>query len=162
MMTIEELAAYSCVKESTVRDGLKQGSVLKVPGAYYNEQGQLVIPNGSRWPYNKRNAKLDTREKRKDALLEATYHNKYVDASMLNMPEESFHTMISELVEIGLLRENGTSNKFGANAYDTTCLYDQVRSENRLERIKQITNIGSAAAGSFCGAYMNQYYPSQM
>ena len=58
-MTVSELAAVSKVKEKTV----KQNS-NKIAGAT-TDNGVIIFPSGSRYPFNLRGNKLDTAGKAK-------------------------------------------------------------------------------------------------
>ena len=119
-MTVSELATVSHVREKTV---IRNSN--KIAGVLTDNNGIVVFPSGSRYPFNLRGNKLDTAGKRRLALLDATYRYQYIDHEMLHMTSESFSTMISELLRVGYLQENGSDNPYGVNQYDTTIRYEQ-------------------------------------
>lgn len=144
-MTVQELARYSSVNENTIKT-----TPLKVKGATIRDD-EIEIPEGSRWPYDAHRYKFNTREKRIDALLDATDRYRYIDECILGLTKESFQTMLDELIKAELLQPNGSSNQFGANRYDTTVLYNRIRNKRCADRVKIITDILASAAGSFVG-----------
>lgn len=148
-MTIEELAGISHISVRAIKKRAKS-----IPGAKEDKDGIISFPSGSRYPYNLRGYKLDSVEKRRAALLDATYHYRFINHEILKMPEESFNAMTKELLRAGLLRSNGTRNKFGANKYDTTILYDEIKDEEIRKRLRLIAEFVGASLGSFAGAMM--------
>lgn len=154
-MTIRELAAISDVKEASVMRNLR-----KVAGATIDDEGNMTIPEGSRYPYDAHRYKFDTIGKRRVALLDATYHFRYVDHTALHMSVESFKTMITELLNAGYLQANGSNNEFGANRYDTTLEYERIREMSQISKMKNIADAISSAAGHFIGAVGNEFIPA--
>lgn len=150
-MTISELAAISGVKESSVRR-----SIDRIAGTVVDNKGNVTIPAGSRYPYDVHRYKFDTIEKRRLALLDATYHFRYVDHTALHMSAESFETMLAELLCAGYLQPNGSNNEFGANQYDTTLEYERIREMTQFSKMKKIADAISSAAGHFVGAIENE------
>ena len=144
-MTIQDLAKNSGVKEKTIITRLGE-----LPGVT-KDGDEFVIPDGSRWFFDLHRYKLGDRQKRMDALLAATSRFRYVDAKMLNMPQNSFDTMLNELTDAGLLQPNGSDNPYGANRYDTTMKYDQIKDKESKERIRSITEIVSSVVGKIVG-----------
>lgn len=143
-MTVEELSNICNVKCETI-----QRNISSIPGYRY-EDGS--IPNGSRWKYNIRNSKLRNTNDRRYHLLKATDEYKFIDHNMLRMSRDSFNTMIDELVQYGLLTENGTDNYFGANRYDTTMEYSRIKSDRKKSMIQNIAMFIGTAAGSYTSA----------
>ena len=150
-MTISEIAAVSHVKEKTVIRNTN-----KIAGAFTDDNGIAVFPSGSRYPFNLRGNKLDTAGKRRLALLDATYRYQYVDHKMLLMTKESFSTMVSELLRVGYLQENGSGNPYGVNQYDTTIRYEQIRELPRSTQMKRIADDLASIAGHFVGAVISE------
>ena len=146
-MTVEELASISGLKEKTIRK-----NILKVKGARFSDNGRVFIPEGSRYPYSLHRYKLDSIDKRRIALLDATNRFRFVDHNDLKMSKKSFVTMLNELLDQGFLQENGSNNLFGANRYDTTLLYQQNKAEIKKMNLNTITS----AAGHFLGAIINE------
>lgn len=142
-MTIQDLADISCVKLKTAKSQLKN-----VPGI--SSDGE--IPAGSRLPYDVHRYRFNNISKRRDALLQATYHYRYVDHHMLAMEENPFNEMVKELVEAEFLRENGSNNPYGANRYDTTLAYEDIGMMKMAKRIAIIAGkFAGAAAGELMG-----------
>ena len=150
-MTVSDLAAVSYVKEKTV---IRNAN--KIPGVITGKNGKVAFPNGSRYPYNLRSNKLDTAGKKRLALLDATYHYMFVDHTMLHMTSTSFNTMIAELLQVGYLQENGSGNPYGANRYDTTIRYENIRALSRNAQVKEIAYDVASFAGHFCGAFCSE------
>ena len=146
-MTVSELAAVSHVKEKTVIRNTN-----KIAGVLTDDNGIVVFPSGSRYPFNLRGNKLDTAGKRRLALLDATYHYQYIDHDILHMTKESFSTMVNELLRVGYLQENGSDNPYGVNKYDTTMRYEQLRELPRSTQMKRIAAELAVIAGHFVGA----------
>ena len=153
-MTLSELAAISGLKEASVKQNLR-----KVAGTIVDNEGNVTIPEGSRYPYDAHRYKFDTIGKRRVALLDATYHFRYVDHTILHMPVESFKTMVTELLNAGYLQANGSNNEFGVNQYDTTLEYERIREMTQFTKIKSIADAISSAAGHFVGAVGNELLP---
>ena len=145
-MTVSELSIISAISEKQVTKRWKE-----IRGAK-KEDGVISFPEGSRYPFDLHRYKLINQEKRRLALLDAISCYRYVDNVSLKMPEESFKSLVKELCDAGLIRKNGTHNQYGANAYDTTIRYDEIRSHNIRKRISEITNIVASASGHFVGS----------
>ena len=150
-MTVSDLAAVSYVKEKTV---IRNAN--KIPGVITGKNGKVAFPNGSRYPYNLRSNKLDTAGKKRLALLDATYHYMFIDHIMLHMTSASFNTMIAELLQVGYLQENDSGNPYGANRYDTTIRYENIRALSRNAQVKEIAYDVASFAGHFCGAFCSE------
>lgn len=150
-MTIKELADISAVSIKTARQ-----KINTIPGIVRTEDGEYEIPEGSRYPYDVHRYKLDSIGKRCAALLDATYRYRFVDHEILKMPRESFETLIQELLGAGLLRRNGSLNRFGANRYDTTLVYEMMSTKKTNNRIKAIADVIGSASGHFAGALASE------
>jgi len=139
-MTISDLADYSGVTEKRIRENLGgiQGCI--------KSQDDIVFAEGTRFPYNMGNYKLNNRGKRYCALLSATCRCQYIDHKMLKIPKTSFIAMLEELKNAGYLQDNGTGNLFGANRYDTTFQYEQIRQKRVETRIRLISEAIAKAA----------------
>ncbi len=132
-MTIEELAAYSNISVDTVKRNLN-----RIAGVSKEDS---EIPDGSRYPYNLGNSKLKTHEKRCYAMLEATFHYRYIDEKMLGLPRDSFEQHVQDLVALNYLKLNGNDNPYGLNKYNTTLEYANLRRENKYQRARAISSI---------------------
>ena len=62
-MTIEELASISQIKESTVKRNFH-----RIAGVKKLENGTLIIPDGSRYPFDIHRYKLRDIQKRREAF----------------------------------------------------------------------------------------------
>ena len=102
-MSIEEFANLSQYNINTVKKNL-----YKIPGANLED---LTVPEGSRYPYNLRNSKLKDVAERRYHLINATSKYNYIDSNMLHMTDNSFDTMVNELVERGIFQLNGSENQ---------------------------------------------------
>ena len=76
--------------------------------------------------------------------------------TMLHMTSTSFNTMIAELLQVGYLQENGNGNPYGANRYDTTIRYENIRALSRNAQVKEIAYDVASFAGHFCGAFCSE------
>ncbi|MCD7881227.1 MAG: carotenoid oxygenase family protein [Clostridiales bacterium] len=136
-MTIKELSEKCNISEQQIQKRWKD-----IPGIT-KEKGELHIPTGTRYPFDAHRYRFTNIRKRRDALLKATYKNRFVDCEMLKMEKPEFDSMVDELVHEGYLRENGTDNQYGVNKYDTTITYDgmltagnQKKFSNALSTVK--------------------------
>ena len=143
-MTIKELADYSELTERTVKK-----KIDSIKGVTKNENGEYIIPDGSRYPYDAHRYKFKDRGKRIKALLDATHKYRYVDHEILRMPENSFNQMVNELVTCQYLQSNGSENPYGVNRYDTTIQYEE-------NSDKEILNKIASLAGHFAGALADE------
>ena len=149
-MTIEELADFNGIEVATVKKRLGQ-----IPGVELID-GEYVIPDGSRYPYDAHRYKFNDIDKRRRALLDAISKFKYVDSKTLKMTEESFVVMLEELEKAGYIMNNGSSNEYGANKYDTTLLYAQDVELNPKKFMDRIANKISGMAGHFVGGVISE------
>ena len=67
--------------------------------------------------------------------------------------------MLHNLLNAGLIEENGLANHYGANAYDCTELGAQMASEEKWKTIQKIAELIVAAAGHFTGAVISEITP---
>jgi ABC-type branched-subunit amino acid transport system substrate-binding protein len=103
--------------------------------------------------------KFNDEKKRRKALLDATYHYRFVNHDKLHMTEESFNSMIEELCNAGYLKCNNSNNHYGANQYDTTMAYEQLKNQSKRQMSKEIADTIASMAGHFVGAYMSELKP---
>lgn len=127
-MTIRELSEKCNISEQQIQKRWKD-----IPGIA-KENGELHIPIGTRYPFDAHRYRFTNIRKRRDALLKATYKNRFVDHKMLKMEKPEFDSMVAELVHEGYLRENGTDNQHGVNKYDTTIVYDRMLAADNRKR----------------------------
>lgn len=147
-MTVEELAKISQISEKTVRK-----RYAEVKGAD-NSGSDIVFPEGSRFPFDIHRYKMNNMSKRTDALLKAVFRFMYIDAYMLSMTEESFQSLIEELLNADLLNKNGSKNNYGANCYDTTLKYSNIAKMETKKRYSVLASmLGTFASAVISGCY---------
>ena len=56
--------------------------------------------------------------------------------------------MINELIQAGLLIENGSSNPYGANKYDVSMSYSDYSRKEIMKILKDIAKLGGAFVGT--------------
>ena len=134
MMTIDDLAKYSSVSQSTIKRKYRT-----IPGILKEETG-FIIPDGTRYPFDVHRYGFKDMGTRYAALLDATSKNRYIDNEVLCIDEYSFRSMISDLLKVGYLCENGTGNMLGANRFNTTFKYEQIKKERANKRTQTIIN----------------------
>jgi len=147
-MTIEGFARECDLGVKTIKK-----NILRIKGVTVTN-GEVIIPEGSRYSYNLGNSKLNTRERKLHALLKATNNYRYIDNEMLGISSDSFSTMINELIQAGLLIENGSSNPYGANKYDVSMSYSDYSRKEIMKKLKDIAKLG--------GAFVGTYFSSQV
>lgn len=140
-MTVKELSDISGINEKTIIKNYE-----KIPGMQYLDN-KWILPDGSRYPYNLRRNQLKNMEDRVCCLLKATADFKYVDHKMLKMPKEPFDRVLKDLVEYGVLEENENDNMYGANHYDITLKYIEIKHNKKRQNVLLIAEF----IGSFCG-----------
>ena len=149
-MTVSELSKISSISERQIQKNWE-----KIPDAR-KENGIIIFPEGSRYPCDLHRYKFNNQGKRRAALLDAISRYRYVDYTSLRMSEESFKSMIEELTTAELIRKNGASNSYGANGYDTTIKYAEIKGHRITKRITEITKVLASAAGAFVTVYINK------
>ena len=132
-MTISDLANRSGLSDTYVKSKIKTISGVRI------EDGEIYIPEGSRFPYDVSRFRKFTFENCRYIILKATDHNRYVDADMLHLTQAEFNGLIEELVEVQFLRKVESENTYGANEYITTWKFDVIKQERRESVIKSIT-----------------------
>ena len=152
-ITIEEFVIIAGVKQSTIKKNAK-----RIPGLNYIN-GEFHIIDGTRYPGNYKKYKLTNSEKRRYVLLKAISEYKYIDHLSLQVYREQFRDLLQELLDAGLIRENGMPNHYGANAYDCTRKGDEIIKRKQNEAIKEISELVSTSAGHFAGAVISEAYP---
>ena len=152
-ITIEEFVIIAGVKQSTIKKNAK-----RIPGLNYIN-GEFHIIDGPRYPGNYKKYKLTNSEKRRYVLLKAISEYKYIDHLSLQVYREQFRDLLQELLDAGLIRENGMPNHYGANAYDCTRKGDEIIKRKQNEAIKEISELVSNSAGHFAGAVISEVYP---
>jgi hypothetical protein len=152
-VSIGEFLNIAGVKLNTVKKNAE-----KIPGLKY-ENGDFDILSGTRYPGDFQRYKLENSADRRYVLLKAISEYKYIDSTKLKVYPEQFKSFLKELLDAGLISENGLSNHYGANAYDCTKLGDDVlKLGKKSEIIDRITELISSATGHFMGAVISEIY----
>ena len=94
--------------------------------------------------------------KRYIALLDATYSDRYIDYTNLKMEKPAFDSMIDDLLQAGYLKDNGSNNQFGANRYNTTIKYEEMKSLKVTQKINHIVSTVASFSGSLLGTVIKQ------
>ena len=149
MTTITELAKQAKVTEEQIRRRYRD-----IPGITKGENGELIIPDGTRYPARKlRN--ITTQDEKLYALLKAISEYRYIDEHMLAIPVESFNLLINELLAHNWIQPNGINNPYGANGYDATLTGSMLVKKRRKQAVQEIANVIGGAAGAFAGNMIN-------
>lgn len=120
---------------------------------------RFVVLSGTRYPFSLGNYKIDTSAEKRRVMLIAISRYEYIDCYKLRIEHRQFKKMLLDLLNAGLLEENGLSNHYGANAYDCTKLGAQIANEkgkDRWETINRISNMVASAAEHFTGAVISE------
>lgn len=113
-MTVKEFVGmFANCKTPSSKTIIK--NLHKIKG-YDKDNLECPIPNGSRYPFDKRyvskNCDISF------VIAEATYGNRYIDASYFGIYDDQFKRHVDELVEDGILEKNTSNNKYGCNEYN--------------------------------------------
>ncbi len=151
-ITVEEFLNNSGIEESTFNKNHK-----KIPGVVKCSEGYRIL-SGTRYPYNMRNTKLINSDDRRYTLLKAISTYKYISHDELRLEKRQFDDMLKDLIRSGLIRENGLSNHYGANAYDCTASGEDCLRLNKDSALKKLADIVASAGGHFTGALLSEIY----
>ena len=66
--------------------------------------------------------------------------------------------MLRDLLSAGLIQRNNLSNTYGANAYDCTCLGDELINKTGKNAKSELIKTIVSAAGTFSGAVLSQIF----
>lgn len=146
-VSLEEFVNISNVKEKTVIKAIK---IRRIPGATFRD-GEYVILEGTRYPYNIRHTKFKNYDDRRYTLLKAISQLRYIDFRMLKIYPRQFKNLLLGLLNANLIEKNRMCNEFGANAYDITEKGSKYLIGKRRERIMFIAKLVSECAGTFAG-----------
>ncbi len=149
-ISIEEFITIANVKEATIKRNRH-----KIPGLTY-EKGKFDILKGTRYPGDYHRYKLRNSADRRYVLLKAISEYKYIDYLMLKVYHEQFKSLLRELLEAGLIKENHLYNNYGANAYDCTSKGDEVLTQKKERAVTEITKMVVAAAGQVIVAVISE------
>lgn len=152
-MTLKEFCSRSRKTEKTILNRYQKNR-SQFPGVKY-EKGKWTIPDGTRFPYDRRHLAKTSKDKRYH-LLKAIDLYQYIDADMIQLPQESFDVLLSDLITAGLIQENGSTNSYGANKYDCTPKGSEVASMDWKNFASVIKGVGEAT-GVFVGAFSGAY-----
>lgn len=152
-MTIQQFCNISQQREQAILNKYRKCKDC-FPGVRY-EKGSWTIPDGTRFPYDRRHLTKTSKDKRCH-LLKAIDTYRYIDATMLHLPQKSFNLLISDLIAAELIQENGIDNPYGANKYDCTPKGSEAANLNWRDLaifIKETTIAVATVTGAAFGAY---------
>ena len=153
---------YIDFDEFVSKTGLKKATIIRnykrIPGLEKTDNGFRVL-SGTRYffPHIGR-YKLDDAFKKRYVLLKAISMYRYIGHKELRIEKKQFEQMLNDLLSAGLIRPNNLSNNYGANAYDSTLLGDEVLQKKESASMREIINLIAEAAGNYTGAVISQVY----
>ena len=147
---IETFLMIARKSESTIYHRRKE-----IPGLSY-EDGTYTILEGTRYPCDLHRYKIEDSGDRRYVLLKTISANQYICAQDLGLYQKQFENLLEDLLAGGLIRCNGMSNHYGANAYDCTPRGDEVLESNKGQAKKEITELIGIVSGSFIGSVISQ------
>ena len=133
-ITIEEFSNNAKVKIATIKRRYKE-----IPGISKID-GEFVILSGTRYPCRKNNNLKDSYDRRY-YLLKAISEYKYIDHNILRIEHKQFIDMLKDLLSAKLIKRNGLSNYYGANAYDCTSKGEEVLKSKKDISISEISKL---------------------
>ncbi len=148
LVDIETFASRYKIKVETVKKNINQIVGAKKDGKDY------IIPDSARYPYRIGNTSIKTRDDKRYVLLKATSENKFVDEKLIGLSKASFNTLIQELLNQNLLIENGSEDKNGANAYDTSSLADSLLRNGKRRAMVEIGKAVAEIGGKFAAQFV--------
>ena len=129
----------------------------EIPGLLY-EDGTYIILEGTRYPCDLHRYKIEDSGDRRYVLLKTISANQYICAQDLGLYQKQFESLLEDLLLSGLIRYNGMSNTFGANAYDCTPRGDEVLDRGKGRAKKEMAELIGIVSGSFIGSVMSQVF----
>lgn len=150
---IEQLAVNTNKSVNTIKRNYRI-----IPGITKINRNYQVL-SGTRYPFPIKRYSIDTSAEKRRALLIAISRYEYIDCYALRIEQPQFKRMLHNLLNAGLIEENGLANHYGANAYDCTELGAQMASEEKWKTIQKIAELIVAAAGHFTGAVISEITP---
>ena len=145
-VSLEEFEKISGVKIQTIK---KRAS--EIPGLELKNNRVL---KGTRYPFPIGKYKAKDLLGKRYVLLKAISQNRYVDNISLNLYEEQFEDLISELMNAKLIKKNQLPNHFGANNYDITPQGDEWLSSLKSGRIESNALL-SKCIGCIAGEFLS-------
>lgn len=151
-ISIEEFIRIAGVKEVTIKRNRD-----KIPGLSY-ENGEYLIIEGTRYPFNIGRNKMKDSNDRRYLLLKAISENKYIDHNTLGIYNQQFEQFLRDLLDANLIRNNGMQNHYGANSYDCTEIGDRIllnKKTAKTEIAKAIAEVAGTFVGTALGSAAN-------
>ena len=147
---LEEFAGRSGVKVSTLKK-----SWMSIPGIAKTAEG-FVVEEGTRYPYSMRGKTTKpSSAKKRFYILDAIYHEKYIDPTILRCEPVDFSIYVSELIEQGFIQHRECKNQHGTNGYITTTRGDDVFAKRASEAFEEYSRL----AGIFAGNLISEILP---
>ena len=160
-MTTKNKEKYISFEEFVLNVGLKRETIIKnykkIPGIKKTDSGFIVL-SGTRYPCDLHRYKLKTSGEKKYVLLKTISQYKYISHKELRIEKPQFESMLKELLSAQLIRYNGLTNCYGANAYDCTILGDEILAKKKSVAIKEMLKSIAEVAGIFTGSILSEIY----
>ena len=150
---LEQFAANAKKSVNTIKR-----NYTRIPGIT-RINGEFQVLSGTRYPFQIKKFSIDTSKEKRRALLIAISRYEYIDCYALRIEQRQFKRMLRDLLNAGLIEDNGLANHYGANAYDCTELGAQVASEEKWKTIDRITELVAETAGHFTGTVISEIVP---
>ena len=149
-ISLNEFTNNSGVKESTIKRRYKS-----IPGIT-KSKGRYIILSGTRYPFQMRGYKLTDSSKRRYILLKAISQYRFIDHIALHLERKQFTDMLRDLLSAGLIKENGLSNHYGANAYDCTQNGDALLIQSEQSGMRELAGLIAETTGKFTGSIISE------
>ena len=147
---LEEFAGRSGVKVSTLKRNW-----MSIPGISKTAEG-FAVEEGTRYPYSMRGkTNKPSSAKKRFYILDAIYHERYIDPTILRCEPLDFDIYVSELLEQGFIQHRKCKNQHGTNGYITTTRGDDVFAKKASKAFEEYSRL----AGIFAGTLISEMLP---
>ena len=145
---LKRFAERSHVAESTVLKNYKAIPGITKTACTYS------VAEGTRYPYSMSGkTKLDA-AKRRFYLLDAIFHDRYIDHIKLRCERIDFETFLKDLLDQGFIQKRECANQAGANGYLTTPRGDSIFEQKRTKPYCEFARV----IGTLAAAYAKEKY----
>ena len=112
-----------------------------------------TVEEGTRYPYSMRGkTNKPSSAKKRFYILDAIYHERYIDPIILRCEPVDFDIYVNELVAQGFIQYRRCKNQHGTNGYITTPCGDEVFAKKEGEAFEEYVRL----AGIFTGALVSE------
>ena len=147
MISFDEFVAICGLKKSTIQRRYKM-----IPGIE-KVNGEYRVLSGTRYPFNMRRYKIQDARDRRYVLLRAISEYKYISHLELKIENKQFEEILKEFLSAKLIKENGLSNHYGANAYDITSKGLDILGKEKAK--EELSLIIARCSGIFVGTVLS-------